>query len=118
MLKTFGFLIISYFCLSSLDNLVDTITVNNNWTSLGLFLIILTLLNWTLLPVLKILSIPINFISFGLFNCILNMFIVWVAMQFNNGAIMNSGVGIGYLLNLFFISLTITLANTIINTVL
>jgi putative membrane protein len=116
MIKTFGFFLVSYLCLFGLDNLVDTITVTNNWTTLGLFLLVLTILNYTLLPLLKLFSFPINFVTFGLFNIVLNIVIIWIAMQFNNGAILNSGLGIGYLINLFFISLTLSVANTIINT--
>jgi putative membrane protein len=118
MIKTFGFFLVSYLCLFGLDNLVDTITVSNNWSTLGLFLLILTVLNWTLLPILKFFSFPITLLTFGLFNCILNMVIIWIAMQFNNGAISNTGPGITYLVNLFFISLTLTVANTIINTLM
>ncbi|MGL4758394.1 MAG: phage holin family protein [Patescibacteria group bacterium] len=114
MIKSFAFLLVSYFCLSQLDNMVSTISLNNNWVSIALFLIILTIINSTVMPILKLISFPVNFLSLGTFNLILNILVLMISIRFSEAISINS-TGLGFLVDLGLISLTLSVANTIIN---
>lgn len=117
MLKSFAFLLLSYFCLSTLDSMITTLELNKDWFSLALFLIILTGLNMIVVPIFKLLTFPINFLTLGLFNTLLNLFVIWIAIDFSK-VFTNTAVGPQYLINLAFISFTISIVNMIIDTVL
>jgi putative membrane protein len=54
-------------------------TVNYlDWTTLLLASIVLTLLNTFAKPVLKILFLPVNIVTLGLFSVVLNVFLLWL----------------------------------------
>ena len=54
--------------------------------SSALFLvIILTILNFTLGFVLKLFTLPLNFLSFGLVGFIINLFVLWISLNIPNG---------------------------------
>lgn len=54
--------------------------------SSALFLvIILTILNFTLGYVLKLFTLPLNFLSFGLVGFIINLFVLWISLNIPNG---------------------------------
>ena len=41
-------------------------------TQAGLFVVVLGLLNWTIVPIVKILALPLNFLTLGLVGFIIN----------------------------------------------
>jgi len=49
-----------------------------NWTTLALAAVVLTLLNKIIRPVLKILFLPINIVTLGLFSLVLNVALLWL----------------------------------------
>ena len=54
--------------------------------SSALFLvIILTILNFTLGYVLKLFTLHLNFLSFGLVGFIINLFVLWISLNIPNG---------------------------------
>lgn len=68
--------------------------------------LVLAILNTFLRPILKIISAPLLWVTFGLFNIVLNMFILWLADQvLTQIAITNLGT-------LFWVSIIVALANT------
>lgn len=67
--------------------------------------VVLTLLNTFLRPVLRLLSTPLLFVTFGLFSLVLNVLILWIADQFLAGMAFQS------LTALVLTSLIVALAN-------
>lgn len=64
--------------------------------------IILTLLEKTLRPLLKILFLPINVVTLGLFSLVINVFILYLATYFVPGFVINNVVVFGIHFNQFF----------------
>jgi putative membrane protein len=58
--------------------------------------LVLGILNSTLKPILKLLTLPINFITLGLFGLVINLFILYIATLLVPGFVI-SGL-IGYIL--------------------
>lgn len=50
-----------------------------NWVTLLLASIVLTLLQKIAKPILKLLFLPINIVTLGLFSLIINVFLLWLA---------------------------------------
>ncbi len=64
--------------------------------------LVLTLLSLIARPILKVLSAPINFLTLGLFNVVINVFFLWLATYLVSGfSITALNVG-GFQLNTFF----------------
>lgn len=57
-------------------------------------------------PVLRIVSAPLVWVSFGLFNLVINMFILWLADKFL------AQLAIADLTTLFWVSIILALANS------
>lgn len=74
----------------------------NNSATLIITGIILTLLEKILRPILKILFLPINVVTLGLFSLVINVFILYLATYFVPGFIINNVVLFGIHLNQFF----------------
>lgn len=50
-----------------------------NWVTLVLASLVLTLLQKVIKPILKLLFLPINIVTLGLFSLVLNVFLLWLA---------------------------------------
>ncbi|MBR2676354.1 MAG: phage holin family protein [Solobacterium sp.] len=50
----------------------------------------LTLLNMTIKPILKVISLPLTFLTFGLFSFVINGFVLWASFQLSNGSTISS----------------------------
>ena len=50
-----------------------------NWVTLLLASLVLTLLQKVAKPVLKLLFLPINIVTLGLFSLVINVFLLWLA---------------------------------------
>ncbi len=57
----------------------------NGWTSLVIFTIILSIINFTIKPIINILTWPINFLTLGLFRLCLNVAFLELASYFTPG---------------------------------
>jgi putative membrane protein len=42
-----------------------------------IFVLLLTILNWTVVPIIKFFTFPINWITLGLFFSLLNILVIW-----------------------------------------
>ncbi len=51
---------------------------------------VLTLLNMTVEPILKVISLPLTFLTIGLFSFVINGFVLWAAFQLSNGSSISS----------------------------
>jgi uncharacterized membrane protein YvlD (DUF360 family) len=117
MFKQIAYFIASLICLTTLDRYVDTISLGSDWTKVAALLVVLTLLNWFVLPFFKFITFPFNLISFGLVGVILNYIALHYAIQWTQAIdITNSGTG--YFLNLALISFTLTAAQMIVNRII
>jgi putative membrane protein len=88
----------------------------SGFTAASIFIVILTVLNWTILPVIKILALPITLLTLGLFNIILNLVVVIVVANFVPG-ISIVGTDIDKLFIAAVISLALAFGNGLVNTV-
>lgn len=53
-------------------------TGNGSWQTLALAGIILGLINFFIKPFLKVITLPIRIVTFGLFGLVINMLTVWI----------------------------------------
>lgn len=49
-----------------------------NWQTLVLAGVILGLINFFIKPILKIITLPLRILTFGLFSLVINMLMVWI----------------------------------------
>lgn len=68
--------------------------------------LVLGLLNITLRPVLKLFSLPITFLTFGLFSLVINGFVFYIAAN------LVSGITVGGFFNAFLLSLLYSLLSS------
>jgi uncharacterized membrane protein YvlD (DUF360 family) len=114
MLKSIGFFVISLICLGLLDGAVDSIALSKNWLGILIFLVVLTLVNWLVLPLFKVIAFPFNLLSLGLVNFLINLGGLWIAIKLTDVVSIND-TGLGYLLNLALISFTLSIAQVLSN---
>jgi len=97
-----------------LSIVLPSLQVSNAWAA-GVFIVVLTLLNLIVLPIIKILTLPINFLTLGIFNVILNLFVVIVVAGSIKG--MDLGRDLGQqVFTAFIIVLSLSIGNSLINT--
>lgn len=79
MLKPFYHLIVNILVLLGLSlilpNLVFTVQ------SAALLVIFLTILNWTVVPIIKFFTFPINILSLGICYFIINLLTIWLVFD-------------------------------------
>lgn len=64
---------------------LDNRIVYSNWTAVGIFALIVGLLNATVRPTVRILTAPIGCITLGLFSIVINGAMFWLAAQVQFG---------------------------------
>jgi len=67
-----------------MSNVFTNFTVNS-WSNALVFVFVLTLFNWTITPILKILAFPLTIVTLGLFNFIINILVVWFTADILEG---------------------------------
>lgn len=90
-----------------LSRIFPSITFTN-WMALIIAAAVVTALNALGKPVLKILFLPINVITLGLFSTVINVFLLWLATYLVPGFIIHSVVLGGVTLNWFFTLLLVS----------
>ena len=88
-----------------------------NYLDFGGFLILLTILNWSVVPILNFLTFPINFLTLGLVSLIINLIAINFAANLSRGLIIDTK-NTSYILTLIVIAITLSLSNAIINLVI
>lgn len=83
--------------------------------SLIFFLLFLGLLNGVVLPVIKIISFPINFLSLGLFNLFLNFLGLIFALNVINNAVIISSKGLDYFFTVILLSVVLAIPSYILD---
>jgi putative membrane protein len=85
------------------------VTVASIWWAIG-FAIILSIFNVILRPILQILSLPITFITLGLFALVVNGFVLYLATWFTGG-----GVQVASLWSAMIFAIVISLVSALLN---
>ncbi len=73
-----------------------------NWTTLILAAVVMTLLNKIIRPILKILFLPINIVTLGLFSVVLNVALLWLVTYLVPGFHIEAMTILGVEFNEFF----------------
>lgn len=93
-----------------------------NWVTLLLASVVITILQKVAKPVLKLLFLPINIVTLGLFSFVINVFLLWLATYLVPGFQINPmvlmGVALGEFGSLLFVSVIISLIQNILNKLL
>lgn len=110
----FRSLIISSAALAILGYLVPTIQINNIVT-LIITAVVITLLNSVVKPVLSLLFLPVNIITFGLFSLVINVALLWLVTYLVPGFAIEPMVVFGVALNQFFTLLLVSAAISFLN---
>ncbi len=90
-----------------------------DWVALVLFSVVLTLINVILKPILKLLTLPINIVTLGLFSVIVNVALVWLALylvpSFSIAPMVLFGIPLGEFFTLVFISFALSLTQSFVS---
>jgi putative membrane protein len=93
-----------------------------NLVTLFLAAIVFTLLQKVVKPILKILFLPINIVTLGLFSLVLNVFLLWLATFLVPGleiqAMQLGGVALGEFGSLLLVSFLISLVQSVLKLIL
>jgi putative membrane protein len=103
--------------IALLSFLVPTVGFNS-YLTLIVAGIVLSLLQMVLRPILKILFLPINIVTLGLFSWVINVFILWLATQIVPGFDIEPtiflGIQLGTFGTLLLMSFLLSLAQTFV----
>jgi putative membrane protein len=98
--------------------ILSTLLPNFEISSLGsafLFVVILTLLNWTIVPIIKFFTFPINWITLGLFFGVLNLIVIQsVASLLSGSGVELGGRGFDKLITTIIIAVSLSVVHTLI----
>lgn len=94
-------LLVTTLTLFTLSYFLPTISFLN-YTTLIIAAIVMTLINKIVRPVLKILFLPINIITLGLFSIILNVILLWLVTYLVPGFHIEAMTILGISFNEFF----------------
>lgn len=72
MLRALAYLIVNALVILGLSYVLPNFEVGDYIAAI-VFILILTLLNWTVLPILKFFTLPFNFLTLGLVNALINL---------------------------------------------
>lgn len=91
-----------------LGNFLDGVVVDN-WQTAVLASLMLGLLNTVVKPIVSLLSLPLTFLTLGLFYFVINGLMIWLTSFFVAGfAVQSFGVAI-------IVSLIVSLANSLVS---
>jgi putative membrane protein len=85
-----------------------------SWVGVVIFLIILSIFNWLIIPIVKLITFPINFITFGLFNLILTLVVTNLAISASRSIIINAD-GFNYVGIVAIITVALSLGNSLVS---
>lgn len=96
---------------------VPTITLLN-WTTVLLASVVLTALYTLIQPILKVLFLPINIVTLGLFSVVINVFLLWLATYLVPGFVIEPmilfGLELTYIPSLVVVAIMISLVQNLI----
>jgi putative membrane protein len=86
MLRALAYLIVNALVILGLAQVLPNFAVED-YVAAIVFVLILTVLNWTVLPVLKFFALPFNLLTLGLVNGLLNLLGIGLAAWLVDGVI-------------------------------
>ncbi len=113
MLRALFHLLVNILIILGLSALLPNFEVNGIFPAVA-FIFILTVLNWTILPIIKILTLPISILTLGFFNIFLNLFAVILVANTIKGVELRGTFGEN-LFTAFIITLALALGNSLVN---
>lgn len=84
------------------------------WVAIAIFGLVLSLINISIKPLMQVLSLPITFITLGIFYLVVNAFMLYVAAWLANG-IFHVGIEIASFGSAFVASIVISIVSSIMN---
>ena len=75
MIKFFGYLSVNVLILLLLSNILPAFRVVDTLSAV-IFVLVLTLLNWTVVPIIKALALPVSILTFGLINGLISLSVI------------------------------------------
>ncbi len=93
---------------------IMVISSGSSWISIGLFALILALINGSIKPVLQFLGAPVSFLTLGLFYLIINTLMLYLAAWIANG-IFGAGFYISSFGAAFVASIVISIVSAVVN---
>lgn len=116
MIHTLLYLIANVLVVLGLSWLLPGFEVNSFWAA-AVFLLVLSILHWTIIPVLKILTFPVNFISLGLLGLVINLLAVWFVAS-NIKEITLIGDFTSQLFTVILVSIGLSLGKAVVDSIL
>jgi len=121
MLKILKPFIIYALIIGLLAWLLPTISLTN-YTTLAIVSVVFTLLQKIAKPIIKILFLPINVITLGLFNFVINIFLLWSASYLVPGFTIKAmrvfNINLSYFMTLLFLSMIISFSYNLLKKIL
>ena len=99
---------VNFLSLWLIDNTMSGISFSGA-EAMAFASLVLVLLNATLKPILKVLSLPVTILSFGIFSLFINAIILVIALSVSPGCYLD---GFG---SAFLASILLTIFNTLLN---
>lgn len=81
-------------------------------TDIALFAVVLGLLDAFILPILRLISFPLNLVTFGLFTLVLNALLFWLA------AVVEGNITVANAVTVFIAALIVSAVNMVVGRVL
>ncbi len=95
---------------------IDLVGGNEAWVAIALFGLILSLINISIKPLMQLLSLPISFITLGVFYLVVNTLMLYIAAWLANG-IFQVGIDIVTFGSAFVASIVISIVSAIMNSI-
>ena len=86
------------------------------WIAVFIFALLLALLNISIKPILQVLSLPITFLTLGIFYLFINTLMLYLASWLSN-ALFGTGIIIGSFISAFLASIVISIVSSILNAI-
>jgi putative membrane protein len=112
MLKIPLYFVVNIISILALSKLLPTFEVTGLFAAF-MFVVFLTLLNITVIPVIKFLTFPINFITLGLFHGLVNIITIGIVANTIVG-VQLSGTNTDKFLTSFVIAISLSVAHAFV----
>lgn len=93
---------------------VDVVGGNQAWIAVAHLGLVLSLVNMGIKPIMQVLSLPITFLTLGIFYLVVNTFMLYLATWIANG-IFDAGIYLATFGSAFVASIVISIVSAIVN---
>ena len=96
---------------------IDIVGGDNAWIIIAAFALVLSLVNIGLKPILQTLSLPLTFLTFGIFYLIVNTLLLYIASWLTDG-LFGMGLHIATFGSAFVASIVISIVSSLVNSLI